>query len=70
MKTNEQLIQEITALMADTWLAACERRVIGNAMDGKSHVVLDVSNVRVAALAIRPSFRRRAPPVCSPHGRA
>jgi len=29
MKTDQQLIQEITALMADVWLAACNRRVIG-----------------------------------------
>jgi len=40
MKTTEQLIQEITALMADVWLAACERRVIGFA--GSRNVVLDV----------------------------
>jgi hypothetical protein len=31
VKTNEQLIQEITAAMADVWLAACDRRVIGQA---------------------------------------
>jgi hypothetical protein len=41
MKTNEQLLNEITALMADAWLAACERRVIGTTPDGK-HVVIDV----------------------------
>ena len=40
MKTNEQIIQEITAFMADVWLAACERRVIGFA--GSRNVVLDV----------------------------
>jgi len=40
MKTNEQLINEITALMADVWLAACDRRVIGTMSDGK-FVVFD-----------------------------
>jgi hypothetical protein len=40
MKTNEQLLNEITALMATAWLAACERRVIGSTPDGK-HVVID-----------------------------
>ena len=42
LKTNEQIIQEVTALMADVWLAACDRRVIAHAMDMRSHVVLDV----------------------------
>jgi hypothetical protein len=28
MKTNAQLLNEITAAMADVWLAACDRRVI------------------------------------------
>jgi hypothetical protein len=41
MKTNEQLLDEITALMATAWLAACERRVIGTTPEGK-HVVIDV----------------------------
>jgi len=36
MKTTEQLIQEITALMADVWLAACDRRVIAPSLDPKS----------------------------------
>ena len=40
MKTNEQLLNEVTALMADVWLAACDRRVIGWA--GNRNVVLDV----------------------------
>ena len=35
MKTNAQLLDEITALMADAWLAACDRRVIGTTADGK-----------------------------------
>jgi hypothetical protein len=41
MKTNEQFLKEITALMADTWLAACDRRVIASEMDGKSFSVVD-----------------------------
>ena len=40
MKTNVQLLDEITAAMADAWLAACERRVIGTTPEGK-HVVID-----------------------------
>ena len=40
MKTDQQLINEITALMADTWLTACDRRVIGTTPEGK-HVVID-----------------------------
>ena len=40
MKTNEQLLNEITALMATAWLAACERRVIGTTPEGK-HVAPD-----------------------------
>jgi len=42
MKTNEQLIQEITALMADVWLAACDCRVIAPALHLNSYMVLDV----------------------------
>jgi len=42
MKTNDQIIKEVTALMADVWLAACERRVITPALDWKSHMVIDV----------------------------
>jgi len=41
MKTNAQLIEEITAAMADAWLSACDRRVIGGTPDGK-HVVVDL----------------------------
>ena len=40
MKTNAQLLNEITAAMADVWLAACDRRVIGTASAGC--VVLDL----------------------------
>jgi hypothetical protein len=41
MKTNAQLLDEITAAMADAWLAACERRIICTMPEGK-HVVIDV----------------------------
>lgn len=41
MKTNAQLLDEITAFMADAWLAACDRRVIGTTPEGK-HVVIDL----------------------------
>jgi hypothetical protein len=40
MKTNAQLLNEITAAMATAWLAACERRVMGTTPEGK-HVVVD-----------------------------
>jgi hypothetical protein len=39
LKTNEQLLNEITAAMADTWLAACDRRVIVASMRNKNVVV-------------------------------
>jgi hypothetical protein len=41
MKTNEQHLDEITAAMADTWLAACNRRVIVTWARDK-HVVVDI----------------------------
>ena len=41
MKSNAQLLGEITAAMADAWLAACDRRVIGTTTEGK-HVVIDL----------------------------
>ena len=41
MKTNAQLLDEITAAMADAWLAACDRRVIGTTAELK-HLVVDV----------------------------
>ena len=41
MKSNAQLLDEITAAMADAWLGACERRVMGATPDGK-HVVIDL----------------------------
>jgi hypothetical protein len=40
MKSNAQLLDEITAAMAEAWLAACDRRVIGTTPDGE-HVVVD-----------------------------
>jgi hypothetical protein len=40
MKTNAQLLNEITSAMADAWLAACERRVIGPLAD--KFVVVDL----------------------------
>jgi hypothetical protein len=39
LKTNAQLLGEITAAMADVWLAACDRRVIGSLPDGTCVVV-------------------------------
>ena len=41
MKTNAQILDEITAAMAGAWLGACDRRVIGTTPDG-GHVVLDL----------------------------
>jgi hypothetical protein len=40
MKSNAQLLDEISAAMADAWLAACDRRVVGTIAEG--HVVVDV----------------------------
>ena len=42
MKTNAQLLDEITAAMADVWLAACDRRVIAPAVDNRSSIVVDM----------------------------
>jgi hypothetical protein len=42
MKTNAQLLDEITAAMADAWLAACDRHVIGTTSENK-HVVFRYS---------------------------
>jgi hypothetical protein len=41
MKSNAQLLDEITAAMAAAWLAACDRRVIGSTLE-KKHVVIDL----------------------------
>jgi hypothetical protein len=42
LKTNAQLLDEITAAMADVWLAACNRRVIAPAVDNRSSIVVDM----------------------------
>jgi hypothetical protein len=39
MKTNAQLLNEIAAAMADAWLAACDRRLIGTTPDNRCMVV-------------------------------
>jgi hypothetical protein len=41
MQTNEQIVDDITAAMADAWLAACDRRVIAQALDNKAFMVID-----------------------------
>jgi hypothetical protein len=41
MQTNEQILDDITAAMADAWLAACDRRVIAQALDTKTFMVID-----------------------------
>jgi hypothetical protein len=46
LKTNAQLLDEITAATADVWLAACERRVIGTTPE-KKHVVIDLHEIDV-----------------------
>jgi hypothetical protein len=41
-ETNEQIVDDITAAMADAWLAACDRRVIAPAIVARtSFVVID-----------------------------
>jgi hypothetical protein len=44
LQTNQQLLDEITAAMADAWLAACDRRVIGTLAD--KFVVVDIQEKR------------------------
>ena len=42
MQTNDQIINDITAAMADAWVAACERRVIAPVLDErKGFMVID-----------------------------
>ena len=41
MKTNEQIVAEITAAMADAWLAACDRRVIVGTLVPTKFMVID-----------------------------
>ena len=57
MKTNQHLLDEITAAMADVWLAACERRVIAPPLDPKSP---KVSKVRRAGKGKRLVIRNGA----------
>jgi hypothetical protein len=47
LKTSQQLLDEITAAMADVWLAACERRVIASCLD--KFVVLDTQKTGAEA---------------------
>jgi site-specific DNA recombinase len=57
LKTNQHLLDEITAAMADVWLAACERRVIAPPLDPKSP---KVSKVRRAGKGKRLVIRNGA----------
>jgi hypothetical protein len=41
MKSSEQLLDEITAIMADAWLAACDRRVIVQTLVPTKFMVID-----------------------------
>ncbi|HEY4847270.1 MAG TPA: hypothetical protein VIH87_05595 [Methylocella sp.] len=41
MKPNEQIVAEITALMADVWLAACDRLVIVQTLVPTKFMVID-----------------------------
>jgi hypothetical protein len=60
MKSNAQLLDEITAAMATAWLAACERRVIGTTPE-REHVVIDVQQkVCLFGPAGKPSALKRA----------
>jgi hypothetical protein len=47
MKTNDQLLDEITAAMADTWLAACNRRVIITTLVPTKFMVIDQQGSRL-----------------------
>jgi hypothetical protein len=51
LKTNQQLLDEITAAMADAWLAACERRVTGTTPDGKC-IVIDLGGELPGKIAL------------------
>jgi hypothetical protein len=41
VKTNVQIVAEITALMADAWLAACDRRIIIGTLVPDKFMVID-----------------------------
>ena len=47
MKTNEQIVAKITALMADAWLAACDRRVIVGTLVPTKFMVIDQQGTRL-----------------------
>jgi len=47
MKTNEQLLDEITAVMADTWLAACNRRFIIPTLVPNKFMIIDQQGSRL-----------------------
>jgi hypothetical protein len=46
MQTNDHLLDEITAAMADTWLAACERRVLSPGIQGNGQFFVWDQQVR------------------------
>ena len=41
MKTDNQILDEVTAAMADAWLAACDRRVIVGTLVPTKFMVID-----------------------------
>jgi hypothetical protein len=41
VKTNLQILDEITAAMADAWLAACDRRIIIGTLVPTKFMVID-----------------------------
>jgi hypothetical protein len=41
MKSHEQTLDDICAAMADAWLAACERRVLAQALEPRLAIVID-----------------------------
>src|ERR1700720_4565148 len=47
MKTNEQILDDLTAAMADAWLAACNRRVIVPTLVPTKFMVIDQQGARL-----------------------
>ena len=47
MKTNEQILDDLTAAMADIWLAACDRRVIVPTLVPTKFMVIDQQGSRL-----------------------
>ena len=47
MKTNEQILDDLTAAMADTWLAACDHRVIVPTLVPTKFMVIDQQGSRL-----------------------